>query len=769
MEDHVKVGLLAPIRRLIGLLALLGAAICQSLPSTAQNSPGFVQVISIEGNKRIEADTVRSYLSIGIGDTFDPVLINDSLKSLFATGLFADVNMRRQGRSLIVSVVENPIINRLAFEGNRRIKDDVLSGEVQLRPRVVYTRTKVQNDVTRILEIYRRSGRFAATVEPKVIQLKQNRVDIIFEINEGEVTGIRKINFVGNKRFSDGDLREAIQTKESRWYRFLTSDDTYDPDRLTFDRELLRRFYLKRGYADFRVASAVAELSRDRKDFFVTFTVEEGERYRLRETFLESSLKDLSVDELKANVLIEVGDWYNADKVEESIQQLTDAIGSLGYAFVEIRPRLDIDRDERTISLTFEIAEGPRVYVERIDIHGNFRTLDEVVRREFRLAEGDAFNTAKIRRSRQKIRNLGFFEKVEITNREGSASDKTIIDVDVAEQATGELSFGAGFSSLDGPLADISIRERNLLGRGQDLLTRFTLSGRRQEIELQFTEPYFLDKELSAGFGIFNRETDQQSESSFDEASIGAGIRMGYAITDFLGHTLRYGLRRDKIEDVDADASRFILDQEGTTVTSLVGHSLLYDKRDNRFEATEGYFLRLSNDLAGLGGDQEYLRSRVGGGTFYSFTEKVIGSLTGETGYIFGRGQDLRISDRFFVGGQNLRGFGTAGVGPRDSATDDALGGNIFLTSTADVSVPLGLPSEFNIKGSIFTDVGTLFDVDDDGSEVEGDDFSLRASVGMGLTYISPLGPIRVDYAIPVLREDFDEKENFRFSFGTRF
>jgi outer membrane protein insertion porin family len=761
--------LLAPNRGLIGLLALLGAAICPSLPSAAQGTPGFVQVISVEGNKRIEADTVRSYLSIGIGDSFDPVLINDSLKSLFATGLFADVNMRRQGRTLIVSVVENPIINRLAFEGNRRIKDDVLSGEVQLRPRVVYTRTKVQNDVARILEIYRRSGRFAAIVEPKVIQLKQNRVDIIFEINEGEVTGIRKINFVGNKRFSDGDLREAIQTKETRWYRFLTSDDTYDPDRLTFDRELLRRFYLKRGYADFRVASAVAELSRDRKNFFVTFTVEEGARYRLRETLLESSLKDLSVDELKANVSTEVGDWYNADKVEESIQQLTDAIGSLGYAFVEIRPRLDIDRDDRSISLTFEITEGPRVYVERIDIHGNFRTLDEVVRREFRLAEGDAFNTAKIRRSRQKIRNLGFFEKVEITNREGSASDTTIVDVDVAEQATGELSFGAGFSSLDGPLADVSIRERNLLGRGQDLLTRFTLAGRRQEIELQFTEPYFLDKELSAGFDVFNRETDQQSESSFDEDSIGAGVRMGYAITDFLGHTLRYGLRRDKIEDVDDDASRFIRDQEGTTVTSLVGHSLLYDKRDNRFEPTEGYFLRLSNDLAGLGGDQEYLRSRVGGGTFYSFSEKVIGSLTGETGYIFGLGQDLRISDRFFVGGQNLRGFGTAGVGPRDSASDDALGGNVFLTSTADVSVPLGLPSEFNIKGSVFTDVGTLFDVDDDGSEVEGDDFSLRASVGMGLTYVSPLGPIRVDYAIPVLREDFDEKESFRFSFGTRF
>ena len=755
--------------RLIILLVLLGAVVLPSQPSSAQSLPGYIQVISVEGNKRIEADTVRSYLSVGIGDPFDPARINGSLKSLFATGLFADVNMRRQGATLVVSVVENPIINRLAFEGNRRIKDDILTAEVQLRPRVVYTRTKVQSDVTRILEIYRRSGRFAASVEPKVIQLKQNRVDIIFEISEGDVTGIRKINFVGNEKFTDDDLREAIQTKETRWYRFLTSDDTYDPDRLTFDRELLRRYYLKRGYADFRVVSAVAELSRDRKDFFVTFTVEEGARYRLRDAILESTLKDLSVAELSAHLLTEPGDWYDADKVEESIQHLTDAIGSLGYAFVEIRPRLDIDRDDRSIELTFEISEGPRVYVERIDIHGNFRTLDEVIRREFRLAEGDAFNTAKIRRSRQKIRNLGFFDKVEITNREGSVADKTVIDVEVAERATGELSFGAGFSSLDGPLADVSIRERNLLGRGQDLLTRFTISGRRQQIELQFTEPYFLDKELSAGFDVFNRVTDQQSESSFDEDSIGAGLRMGYSVTEFLNHNLRYTIRRDKIEDVNYDASRFIREQEGTTVTSLVGHTLLYDKRDNRFEPTEGYFLRVSNDVAGVGGDQEYLRTRFGAGTFYAFTEKIIGSLNGEAGHIVGLGQDVRISDRFFVGGQNLRGFGTVGIGPRDEITDDALGGNLFFTSTADVSLPLGLPSEFNIKWSIFSDFGTLFEVDDDGSEVEGDEFSLRASVGMGLTYVSPLGPIRVDYAIPVMKEDFDEEENFRFSFGTRF
>ena len=760
---------MARLIQLMGLVALLGATVVPVHPAAAQSSAGFVQEILIEGNKRIEADTVRSYMAISTGDPLVAERVNESLKNLFGSGLFRDVNIRREGARLVVSVVENPIINRLDFEGNKRIKDEILSGEAQLRPRIVYTRAKVQSDVTRILEIYRRSGRFAASVEPMVVQLPQNRVDLIFEINEGPVTGIKKINFIGNKRYSDDQLRKAVQTKESRWYRFFTSDDTYDPDRLTFDRELLRRYYLNRGYADFRVVSAVAELSRDRQDFFVTFTVEEGERYRLSGVTIVSELRDLSVDELKEEVLTEDGEWYNADLIEETIQKLTDLIGSLGYAFVDIRPRLEFDREARTIALTFDVSEGPRVYVERININGNFRTLDKVVRREFRLAEGDAFNTAKIRRSRQKIRNLGFFDRVEVNNREGSEEDKTIVDVAVAERATGELSFGAGFSSLDGILGAVGISERNLLGRGQDLRARFTLSGRRQEVDLSFTEPYFLEREVAAGFDLFRRTTDQQEESSFDEESIGFALRMGYPVSEFLNQTLNYTLRRDDVEDVDDNASTSIIDQEGVTITSSVGQALLYDRRDNRFQPTEGYFARVANDLAGAGGDQRYLRTRFGGGKFFPLADEIVGSLTAESGYIFGFGQEVRISDRFFVGGQSLRGFGPAGIGPRDQLTDDALGGNAFLTSTADVTFPLGLPAEFQVRGSMFADFGTLFEVDDDGNEVEGDEFSPRFAVGIGILYTSPVGPIRMDFSVPVVKEDFDETENFRFSFGTRF
>ena len=754
--------------QLPGVLVVVLVLISGIRPSAAQEPDRIVEEIRVEGNQRIEAETVFSYMVIAVGDPFDPERIDRSLKSLFATGLFADVTLRREGNALVVRVLENPIINRLAFEGNKRIGDDVMSAEVRLRPRVVYTRTKVQSDVARIVELYRRSGRFAATVEPKVIQLPQNRVDLVFEIDEGPLTSVRRISFIGNERFSDRKLRGQIQTKESVWYRFLTTDDTYDPDRLTFDRELLRRFYLSKGYAEFRVVSAVAELTRDRKDFFITFTVEEGERYRYGEVSLKSELRDLSVDDLLEHVETETGDWYDADEVEDTIQELTTVVGNLGYAFVDIRPRAERNRDALTIDLTYEIAEGSRVFVERINITGNFRTLDKVIRREFRLVEGDAFSSAKLRRSRQRIRNLGFFDKVDLTSSQGEISDKAVIDVEVSERATGELTFGAGVSSVDGLLADVGIRERNLLGRGQDLRLSFTLSGRRQELALSFTEPYFLDRELAAGFDVFRREVDITDEGSFDQESLGFSLRMGYPITERLRHNVNYTLREDKISDVDADASRFIKAQEGTSVTSGIGQTLLYDARDSRIDPSEGYFIRFTQDVAGIGGDVRHLRNRLSAAYFYSIFPDWVASVSASGGHIFGFGEDVRINNRFFIGGSDLRGFDTAGIGPRDNDTRDALGGNLFGTGSLELSFPLGFPKEFNVRGRLFADIGTLTEIDDEGPEIL-DEASPRASVGVGLTYVSPFGPILIDFGVPILEEDFDETEPIRFTFGTRF
>jgi len=733
-------------------------------PARAQT----ITEVVVEGTQRIDPATVRSYLLLRPGDQVDADKLDRSMKALFATGLFSDVTIDRQGARLVAKVVENPIVNRIQFEGNRKLADDVLIQEIQLKPRQVYTRTKVQNDVKRMIDIYRRAGRFAATVEPKVIELPQNRVDIAFEIVEGDVTAVRKIAFVGNQHFSEARLRDVLNTKESRWYRFLSTADTYDPDRISFDRELLRKFYLAQGYADFRVVSAVAELTPDRESFFVTFTVDEGERYRFGKVDIQSTLRDLKPEQVRGSVLTEEGAWYDADQVDQSVQRMTDRIGALGFAFVDIRPRISRDRERKSIAVAYEVQEGPRVYVDRININGNTRTLDKVVRREMRLAEGDAFNSAKMRRSRQRLRYLGFFDKADVTNVPGESPDRTVVNVDVQERSTGEISFGFGFSSSDGPLADIRLRERNLLGRGQDLMIGGMVSGKRQEIDFSFEEPYLFDTNVAAGLDLFKVNRNFQREASYDVDSYGGTVRARYEMSENLRHTVRVFARSETIQNVSSNASRFIREQVGTYRTYGPGHDLVYDRRDDRFDPTDGYFIRLSQDLAGFGGDSNWLRNRLSAGAYYPFAEDFIGSLTSESGFIYDMGEPVRINQRFFVGGDNFRGFRSAGIGPRDTSTGDSLGGKRYVVGTASLSFPVGIPREVGMRTFAFSDFGSLWDTDANGPSVV-DENSIRASVGLGLSWRSPLGPIRLSVATPVVKETYDRDEIFRFSFGSRF
>ncbi|HEX3535128.1 MAG TPA: outer membrane protein assembly factor BamA [Stellaceae bacterium] len=767
-------------------------AVAQRKPPAerAAVAAGAIGSIKIEGIQRIEPETVRSYLLVQAGDPWDPDRIDQSLKALFATGLFADVKLTREGNTLVIRLVENPIINRIAFEGNSKLADKDLNSEIQLRPRVVYTRTRVQNDVKRILDLYRRRGHFAATVEPKIIQLSENRVDLVFEINEGPATGVRSINFVGNREFSDSSLRGVTDTKESRWYRFLSTADTYDPDRLTYDRELLRKFYLTEGYADFRVISSVAELTPDRDGFVVTFTIEEGERYRFGKIDVNIHLKDLPPDAVLPLLKVQSGDWYDADAVEKSIATLTDALGNRGYAFVEVKPQITRNKDQHTLDVIFDVHEGPQVYVERIDINGNIRTLDRVIRREFRLVEGDAFNTSRMERSKERIKNLGFFKKVEVKNAAGSAPDRTVITVEVEEQSTGELSFGLGFSTTDGPLIDTSVRERNFLGRGQDIRIGTVLSFRSQQVDLSFTEPYFLDKNIAAGFDLFEVKTSPAANfftgasPPYQQFSYGGALRAGYQLTDSLRQTWKYTVRSDKITDVQSNSSLFIALQQGTHVTSAIGQVLLYDKRDSRLEPTSGYYASIGNDFAGAGFGVKYLRNKVNGGYYYSVAPEWVLSLTGEAGDIFGYGgQKVLLQDRFFVGGDNLRGFESAGIGPRDVTTGDALGGNKYYVASLALSVPLGLPKELGITGRVFTDVGSLWSNDQKNLVLTAaqlattggnqplvvDSTALRASAGVGVSWKSPVGPILLDLALPIKKESFDKTQFFHISFGTRF
>ena len=747
--------------------ALLTAIVIFSTPSFAQNK---VNKITVTGSERVEEATVVSYMDLKMGDSITNGSLDRAMKSLFATGLFADVNVRETNPgTVLVAVSENPVINQISFEGNDEIEDSELQSEIQLRPRQVFTRTKVQSDLRRIYQIYRRQGRFAAVIEPKVIQLDQNRVDLVFEIEEGEVTSVESIRFVGNKRYDDDKLRSIISTKESAWYRFLSSSDRYDEDRMSYDQELLREYYLSRGYADFTVTSSVAELSSDQKKFFVTFTVDEGERYKVSGTSIVSELRNFDSAILQESLTFGTGDWYNADEVRESSQNITDQLGDLQYAFVNVRPDIQKDRENKELMIIFNVSETPRVFVERINVNGNVRTLDKVVRREMEVVEGDPFNRSKVAESEENIRNLNFFEIVNLDVKQGSAPDKTVVDVNVQEKSTGELSIGAGFSTADGPLADFRIRERNLLGKGQDLLFATTIAGQRTEFDVSFTEPYFLDRDMSAGFDLFHVTRDLQDESSYDQKRTGGALRFGYPLSDNWRQTLRYQYVRNEIDDVDDDASRFIRDQEGIRRTSAISQRLVYDNRDSILFPTEGLMYWLDAEVAGLGGDAKYISGKTGASYYYPIADQWIINALGEVGAIEGYGDsDIEINERYFIGGSTLRGFERSGIGPRDTDTNDALGGNFFYRGSVESSFPIGLPKELGVKGHLFTDFGSLYDIDETGSGLV-DESSIRASAGIGLSWRSPFGPIRVDLATPYASEDFDEEEFFRFDFGTRF
>lgn len=729
-----------------------------------------VDNISVVGAERIEDTTVLTYMDVVRGSVVNEEAIDQALKNLFSTGLFADVSIRMNGNNMIVKVVENPIISRIAFEGNDDLKDEDLLSEIQLKPRHVFSRTRVQADVKRLYQLYRRNGRFTANIDPKVVRLDQNRVDLVFEVDEGPVTKVSSIRFIGNKKYEDDQLRSVITTKESTWYRFLSSADRYDPDRVSYDEELIRRFYLSEGYVDFRIVDSSIELMQENQKFFITMTLDEGARYKVKDVRIKSIMPGLDTDALLQHVTIESGEWYNADAVQNHVDILTDRLGDMQYAFVNVKPDIDRDPINHTVDIIFTVSETPLVFVERIDIHGNVRTLDKVIRREIELFEGDPFNKSKVAKAERKIRDLGYFETVKVDVKPGSAPDKSVIDIEVAEKSTGELSIGAGFSSTEGPLADFRIRERNLLGKGQDLTLAAVIAGERTEFDASFTEPFFMNRDMSFGVDAFHITRDLQDESSYDQLRTGGALRFGYPLSQNWRQSLRYRLEKNEIRDVKDDASTFIKEQAGNRITSAFSQRLTYDNRNSTMFTTRGWNAWLDTELAGAGGDAKYVSAKIGASWYYPVMDKVVLNVTGETGAIEGyANENVMINERYFIGGSSLRGFERSGIGPRDLSTDDALGGNYFYRGSAELSFPLGLPEELGIKGHAFNDIGSLWDLDSTSSVNVADDRSLRAAAGVGLSWRSPFGPIRIDLAKPYLKEDYDVEEFFRFDFGTRF
>lgn len=760
--------------------------------ATAQDSR--IRDIRVVGNRRVEPETVRSYMRVSVGDAYDAGKIDQSLRALFQTGLFADVRIDREGSALVVTVVENPVISQIAFEGNYEVEKKTLEAEVQLKPRAVYTRAKVQADVQRILDVYRRQGRFAATVEPKIIELEQSRVNLVFEINEGGATKVKNIQFIGNRAFSDSQLKDIITTSQQGWFDFIKGTAFYDPDRVNLDRELLRQYYLKNGYADARIVSGTADLDRDGSGFFLTFVVEEGEIYNFGDVRVESGLPGVTPQELAGELLTKSGTVYNAADIDKTVERLTLVVSERGFAFARVRPKADRDPAGRIISLAYIIDEGPRVYIERINVIGNTRTKDYVIRREFRLAEGDAFNPLLVDRAKKRLQGLGFFKGVEVKRRPGSSPDRIVLDVELVEQPTGEISFGVGYSTAEGVIGDITFTERNLLGNGQFLRLKVGGSFERTQLDLSFTEPRFLDRNLSAGFDLFHKDIQDSRFQLYNNMKTGGTLRVGFPLNEQLWLTNYYTISRDEIYNVDKTfnpaagdndvASLAIRQAEGVAYTSLVGTSLTYDQRNHPRNPNRGYYLQASTDFAGVGGDVQYVRFMGEGRYYYPITEKItfVGRVMG--GHIMGWGGDeVRLLDMFYRGGETIRGFERAGFGPRDTSTDSALGGASFYGVTAEVRFPLPLiPEDLGMSGAFFVDAGSLFGVSNSTKALNGqidpitggqikieDDSSIRVSAGTSLLWNSPLGPLRADFGFAILKESYDKEQLFRFGASTKF
>jgi len=794
----------APASLLLASFAAGAPAYAQEANPSAQRSaagqaaaPGaeapaetaVVRQINVLGTQRIEPATVLSYITLHVGDNFGEPAEDRALKALFATGLFSDVKIDWDGSTLTVHVVENPIINQIEFEGNNKVTTKDLQKEVQLQPRMVFTRAKVQSDVQRIIEVYRRNGKFAASVDPQIIQRPQNRVDLIYSINEGPTTDVARIIFVGNKVFDDDTLHGQIATEESAWWRILATNDNYDPDRLLFDREQLRRFYVSHGYADFQVVSAVAELTPDHSAFYITFTVNEGAKYHFGKVEITSKVKELPAQALRPLVNIQAGEIYDENLVESAKDALITAVGTKGYANADVGVRLRRNADTRTMDVVMNIEQGPRVYIDKINIVGNSRTLDRVIRRELRFSEGDAFNRQLVDRSRTRIRALGFFKDVAIKNSAGSRPDKTDISVQVTEQSTGELSLGAGYSSTSSFVGEFAYTERNLFGRGQFLRASIEMSTLSKQFEFRFTEPWFLNRPLAAGIDLYKWVTSYNQASYQGDATAGS-VRFGFPTSEYGSIGLNYTYRINKItpySNAPVELIRQVQLYGASSKTSEIGYSFVYNTLDDAIKPTSGVVFSFGQDFAGFGGNLKFLKTE-GSFTAYRklFGDDLVGSLTASSGYIMGYGGSVvPIQERYFKGGDSFRGFKLAGIGPRDlyacgttgttSCDSGAVGGDFYAIGTAQVRLPDIVPADYGMNFSLFSDFGTLGHLKSTTplcppSQQQScikDNLALRVSAGISIGWKSPFGPVQIDLGVPFVKAPYDKTEFIHFSAGT--
>ncbi len=804
--------------------------------------------IAVEGNRRVDVETIRSYFRPGPSGRLDQGNIDDGLKALIETGLFQDVKINQGGGRLVVSVVENPVIGRIAFEGNKKVKDDQLTAEIQSKPRGTLSRPMVQSDASRISEIYRRSGRYDVSVVPEIIEQPNNRVDLIFTVTEGQKTGVKSIEFIGNSFYSSYRLKDVIKTRESNLLSFLASGDIYDPDRVEADRDLIRRYYLKNGFADVQVVAALTEYDPDKKGFLVTFKIEEGAQYRVSSVDMQSTIPTLDANSLRGFSRVTVGSLYNAEALEKSVEEMQIETSRRGYAFAVVRPRGDRNFEAHTVSIGFAIEEGARTYIERINVRGNTRTRDYVIRREFDLSEGDAYNRALVDRAERRLKNLDFFKSVKVSTEPGSSSDRVILVVDLEEKSTGDFSVSGGYSTTDGALGEVSVSERNFLGRGLFAKASVQYGQYARGYSLSFVEPYLLDYRVALGLDFFQREQLSNSYISYNTKTMGFSPRLGFGLREDLSLQLRYSIYQQQIslppaltncnnngglntpsalnaagtfKTFDSTTWGCYADGEsslpvrkelagGATITSLVGYTLNYNTLDNNKNPTDGLFVEFKQDYAGVGGDVSYLKTTVDAKYYTPLVSDIVGLLRVQGGMLNSVGKDIRMLDNFQMGPNLVRGFAPNGIGPRDisyvalGSYGDALGGTKYWGASAELQMPFWfLPKEVGIKGAVYADAGGLWDYQGptswgqtgennaakNGVALNGanctpaskatvgtctglqydDSNMVRSSVGVGVIWQSPFGPLRFDYAVPITKGAYDRVQQFKFGGGTSF
>nr|WP_246495191.1 outer membrane protein assembly factor BamA [Ameyamaea chiangmaiensis] len=781
-------------------------------PAPRPQTGGVIQAIEVSGNDRIETSTILSYMVVQVGDPFNQDELDRSLKTLYASGLFKDVTLHRAGATLQVHVVENPVVNRISFEGNSAAKDEDLRKVIDLRSRAVFSTQTVASDRQKILQVYAEKARYAATVTPQIIKLSHNRVDVVFQINEARQTLVNKVSFVGNKAFSEARLAQVISSKEHVWYRFFSSSDEYNPERLKYDAELLRRFYLRNGYVDFNMIDATGELSPDHKSFYVTFTLHEGERYRLGKVEIRSALRHVDAKSLYKYVELFPHQWYDGTAIQHNADDMQEILQAKGNPFAVVRPEIARNPEKRIVNLLFDVGEGPRMYVERIDINGNTITQDKVIRRQMPMAEGDPYTSNDKKYTKEILEDMGYFSSASVDQSQGSAPDRVNVAANVVEKPTGEFSLGGGYSTDIGILGNASLKQHNLLGSGVDAGISGTVGYYQKQADLSVSDPYFMNRNLVAGVDIYMIQNSYQTYQSYSEGRYGITLRMGYAYNRHLSQSWNYSLVDRHVNNsfdlgyalqygygYEYQPSVYIRQQTGWSLLSQIGTELTYDTRDNRMRPHSGYVLHSGVDFAGAGGDEKYVRAKFDA-AYYVPLDSITGShdwtlsFKAGTGYLVDWGNGRQdVIDNFYLGGNNLRGFLDGGAGPRSAhqmingvlvpaaGQEDLIGGRFIYTGSAQVNFPMPLAKDMGITGRYFVDAGGLAGVrvrnrytnyKNDGANytpISGDSVTPRVSTGVGFSWKSPFGLINIDAAIPLHRYRNDRTQVLRFGFGQQF